>query len=67
MCEFAFTKEKRIIYGDGAVFLKRCKKCCRFVKAPESMVFNRAGNYIETDNTVCSKCGPTSVIFEGFY
>ena len=65
MCEF--TKERRIVYGDGAMFLRRCKKCCRFVKVPESMKFNGlTERYVEEDNTVCSKCGPTSVIFEGF-
>lgn len=64
---YEFAKEKRIIYGDGGMFLRRCKKCCRFVKAPESMIFNGFGNYVETENTVCFKCGPTSLIFEGFY
>ena len=64
---YEFAEEKRIVYGDGAMFIKRCKKCCRFVKAPESMTFNKAGEYIETENTVCSKCGTTSLIFEGFY
>lgn len=65
---YDFPEEKRIIYGDGAMFLKRCKKCCRFVKVPESMSFSQLdGHYIETENTVCSKCGSTSLMFEGFY
>lgn len=64
---YDFAEEKRIIYGDGAMFLRRCKKCCRFVKAPESMVFNGLGNYIEEKNVDCSKCGKTSLVFEGFY
>lgn len=64
---YEFAEEKRIIYGDGAMFIKRCKKCCRFVKAPENMMFNGFGEYVEEENTVCSKCGPTSLIFEGFY
>jgi len=64
---YEFAEEKRIVYGDGAVFICRCKNCCRFVKAPESMMFNRLGNYVETENTTCSRCGATSLIFEGFY
>ena len=65
MCEF--IEEKRIIYGDGATFIRRCARCCRFVKAPESMNFNGLEEYVEEDNAVCSKCGPTHLIFEGFY
>jgi len=64
---YEFENEKRTIYGDGAMFVCRCKKCCRFVKTPESMTFNGLGNYVEIGNTVCSRCGPTSLIFEGFY
>jgi len=64
---YEFAEEKRIVYGDGAVFIRRCKNCYRFVKAPESMMFNRLGNYVETKNTICSRCGATSLIFEGFY
>ena len=64
---YEFENEKRIIYGDGAVFLKRCKKCYRFVKAPKSMLFNwLTDRYVEENNVTCSKCGPTSLIFEGF-
>jgi hypothetical protein len=64
---FEFPDEKRLVYGDGAHFLGRCKKCCRFVKAPEFMIFNGLGEYIEKENTICSNCGSTSLIFEGFY
>ena len=64
---YEFLEEKRLTYGGGAMFLRRCKKCCRFVKAPENMVFNGLGEYVEKENTVCAKCGPTSLIFEGYY
>ena len=66
---YEFEKEERLIYhiqGGGAMFLRRCKKCCRFVKVPESMTFNGLDEYVEKENTICSKCGPTSLIFEGF-
>ncbi len=65
MCEFA--NEKYIVYGDGATFIRRCAKCCRFVKAPKTMKFSKFDErYIEEDNAVCSKCGPTHLIFIGF-
>lgn len=64
---FEFENEKRIVYGDGAMFVCRCAKCCRFVKPPETMKFSGLeGHYIEEDNAICSKCGPTHLIFEGF-
>lgn len=64
---YEFENERRIIYGDGAMFVRRCAKCCRFVRAPKTMLFNLEGNYIEEDNTHCIKCGPTHLIFEGFF
>ena len=64
---FEFIEERRLKYGDGAMFIRRCAKCCRFVKAPQTMNFNIDGQYIEEDNAICSKCGPTHLIFEGFY
>lgn len=64
---FEYPEEKRLVYGDGAIFVRRCKKCNRFVKAPKTMLFNGLGNYIEENNTICSKCGLTTLIFEGFY
>jgi len=64
---YEFIEEKRIVYGDGATFVRRCAKCSRFVKAPKTMCFGGVdGRLIEEDNTVCSKCGPTHLIFEGF-
>ena len=64
---FEYENEKRIVYGDGAMFLRRCAKCSRFVKAPDTMRFNGLGEYVQQDNAACSKCGPTHLIFEGFY
>ena len=64
---YEFYNERRLIYGDGAMFLRRCAKCCRFIKAPKTMSFSKfTERYIEEDNTVCSQCGPTHLIFEGF-
>jgi len=66
-CEMnEFINEKRIVYGDGAIFIARCAKCNRFVKIPKSMKFNGFGEYIQEDNVDCKKCGRTHLIFEGF-
>ena len=64
---YEFVNEIRLIYGDGAMFLRHCAKCCRYVKAPKTMNFSKlTERYIEEDNTICSQCGPTHLIFEGF-
>ena len=64
---FEFFEEPRLVYGDGATFIRHCAKCCRFVKAPETMTFGSDGRYIEEDNAICSQCGSTHLIFEGFF
>jgi len=65
--DYEFVNEPYIVYDDGMTFIRRCKKCYRFVKAPDTMQCNGSGDYIETKNTVCSKCGPTSLIFVGWF
>lgn len=58
--------ERRVSYGDEyngyAQYVPRCKICCRFVKAPKSLI---PGD--REDHTVCSKCGSTKMIFEGWF
>jgi DNA-directed RNA polymerase subunit RPC12/RpoP len=64
MCEF--ENEKYVVYGEGATFVRRCAKCYRFVKAPETICLNPEES-IKKDNIECSKCGPTHLIFIGFF
>ncbi len=55
---------RRIRYNGGE-FVPVCEKCGRFVKAPETITFDYreqpVGNFAE-----CSKCGPTTMPFEGY-
>ena len=61
--DHTFENEPRLVYGDdGATFVRRCEKCCRFVK-PDQTVFV---NDTERDNATCAKCGRTKMIFEGY-
>ena len=61
-----FTDEKYIRYGeDGASFIRRCKKCMRFVKAPDSVFYNGLGE-VKIPKVNCSKCGETEMIFMGY-
>ena len=63
MCEFA--NEKRVAYGEEgeqAVYVPRCIKCMRFVKAPDSVKVDS-----NKPNTECKKCGPTQMILEGWF
>lgn len=56
---------RRVVYGEGATFVPICRKCGRFAKADPEIVFNGAGQPKEP-NCTCSKCGRSSMIFEGY-
>jgi ribosomal protein L32 len=61
-----YENVRRVSYGEeGAQFVPVCKTCGRFVKAPETMSFNEKGP--KEPHTECKKCGPTAMLFEGFY
>lgn len=57
----------RIKYTNGAVFIRRCIKCGKFVK-PDSTIKQSLwdGRLDYRPNAECKKCGRTSMIFEGF-
>lgn len=64
---YDFMNEKYVCYGeDNATFIRRCEKCCRFVKAPDSVKISDAGGLSKEPHTTCSKCGPTKMMFLGF-
>ena len=51
-----------------ACFVRVCEKCGRFVKANDSIRVNLfEGGLIDEPNAICSKCGPTKMLFEGFF
>jgi hypothetical protein len=57
----------RKVYGeDRATFVPVCITCGRFVKADEFVLTNEDFGLSKEPNATCSKCGRTSMIFEGF-
>ena len=68
MCDYIGVN--RVGYGCGdegmAVFVPVCEKCHRFVKPNKTIHTNMEGLKDEP-NAVCSKCGQTKMLFEGFF
>lgn len=58
---------RRVVYDGGAVFVPVCEKCNRFVKANKSIKVNDWHGLKDEPNAKCKKCGPTKMLFEGFY
>jgi hypothetical protein len=67
---YEYEGVRRLVYGgdEGATFIPVCKKCGRFVKADESIMFqeNGDGPPKEGPNATCKKHGRVEMIFEGF-
>jgi len=61
-----FQNEPYLAYEGGATFVRRCEKCCRFVKADETVQWNDACGLRDQPNATCSKCRRTKMIFIGF-
>lgn len=64
--EGTYEGMRRICYED-ATFVPVCEKCGRFVKADEKVYFNGLGELVSQPNATCSRCGRTTMIFEGFF
>lgn len=58
---------RRLVYGeDRATFVPVCEKCGRFVSGNEVVMVSDATGLSAAPNAICSKCGPTRMLFEGF-
>lgn len=55
-----------IDYEGGATFVRRCQKCCRFVKADKEILVNEWSGLSKEPNATCKKCGRTRMLFAGF-
>lgn len=65
--EFIYENTRRLVYGDGAIFIPVCHKCGRYVKADATLFFNKLyGSLKPGPNATCAKCGRTEMLFEGF-
>jgi len=67
---YEYENVYRIIYDENdecgrATFVPVCEKCHRFVKANETIRIN-ANGLADEPNAICSKCGSTKMLFEGF-
>ena len=61
-----YENTKYVVYGeDRATFIPVCQKCGRFVKAPDSALFNFDGE-VKQPEIRCSKCGASKMIFVGY-
>jgi len=65
MNEYESVRVRRVVYDEGATFVPVCDRCGRFVKADDSIMVSESGLSPEP-NATCSKCGRTSMLFEGF-
>ena len=65
---FEYENVRRVCYGeDGATFVPVCTKCGRFVKANKTILVSEGLGLKDEPNAVCKKCGPTKMLFEGFF
>ena len=53
-------------YEGGATFIRRCSKCCRFVKADDVIFVNDETGLRPGPNATCKICGRVEMDFQGF-
>ena len=58
---------KLINYEGGAMFVRHCPKCGRFLKADKSIRINGLDDWIREPNATCSKCGRVEMDFLGWF
>ena len=61
-----YENVRRQVYEGGAIFVPVCEHCNRFVRANKTIQVNDSRGLKDEPNAVCSKCGPTKMLFEGF-
>lgn len=67
-----YENVRRVVYGDSqdeygrATFVPVCKGCGRFVKSNETIRI-KMETVADEPNAMCSRCGQTQMIFEGFF
>lgn len=69
MYEYENTRRVSYDFGGGigtAVFVPVCSKCGRFVKAG-TVSANELSGLADGPNAECGRCGPTEMLFEGFF
>lgn len=56
-----------ITYGEGAVFIRRCPDCSRFVKADESVMIREWDGKTPDTTATCKVHGRVAMPFLGHY
>ena len=54
-------------YAGGALFLRKCPKCGRIVKADTSVLVNSFDEVSMEPNAECSRCGRVTMPFVGYF
>lgn len=67
MSDYEYENARRVCYAGGAVFIPVCEKCHRFVKRHKTIWISEHFGLSDRPNAECSKCGPTRMLFEGFF
>ena len=63
---YEFDNENYIKYESGAVFVRRCEICCKFVK-PDKTIFTNDEGLKDVPNSTCRTHGRVKMIFTGFF
>ncbi len=66
MSFYDYEESPKVTY-DGAVFVRACPECGRFVKADQEIYFHVDGPPKTAPNATCKKHGRVEMPFEGFY
>ncbi len=69
---YEYESVRRVCYDFGefigkAVFVPVCEQCGRFVKTDIPVMANEIKGLLPGPTATCSKCGPTTMPFEGFF
>ena len=61
-----FEDSRNYTTYNGFVFIRRCPRCLRFVKADEEIWFTWEGCLADKDNATCTQDGRIKMIEVGF-
>lgn len=66
-----YESARRVTYDCGEIglaqFVPVCVTCSRFVTQNETIRVSEVGGVSAAPNAICKKCGPTHMLFEGFF
>lgn len=66
MTDWDYPEGPYIEFDGGAMFIRVCENCGRFVKADSKIFVSEAEGLSKRTNATCKKCGRTHMSFCGF-